>query len=162
MTTTFRATCLLLLATATLQSQSGTDPRRQLRDELLRILQPSRPPATGRMNAYDRTWEDWIRRTDELPPDFNTMPAVPDLPDPLVLQENGRTTRVTSPALWEKQKPLLRAQVEHWISGRMPPAPGNLRATVTATRHEGGVTIREVRLEFGPERRATLRIELVI
>jgi dienelactone hydrolase len=162
MTTTFRAACVLLLATATLQSQSASDPRRQLRDELLKILQPSRPPATGRMNAFDRTWEDWIRRTDELPPDFDTMPSVADLPDPLLLHENGRTVPVTTPAQWERQKPLLRAQVEHWIFGRMPPAPDNLRATVTATRHEGGVTIREVRLEFGPERRATLRIELVI
>ena len=44
----------------------------------------------------------------------------------------------------------------------MPPPPDNLRATVTATTHEGRATIRHVRLEFGPGQRATLRIELVI
>jgi dienelactone hydrolase len=44
----------------------------------------------------------------------------------------------------------------------MPPPPGNVRATVTASRHEAETTIREVRLEFGPDHRATLRVELVI
>jgi dienelactone hydrolase len=44
----------------------------------------------------------------------------------------------------------------------MPPAPNNLRATVTATHREGAATVREVKLEFGPAQRATLRIELVI
>jgi dienelactone hydrolase len=44
----------------------------------------------------------------------------------------------------------------------MPPAPDNLRSTVTATTKEGRTTLRQVRLEFGPERRASLRIELVI
>ena len=50
------------------------------------------------MNAYDRTWEDWLRRTGELPPDFDAMPSIPDLPDPLVLREDGRTVPVTTPA----------------------------------------------------------------
>ena len=44
----------------------------------------------------------------------------------------------------------------------MPPAPDNLRAIVTATRREGEVTVREVRLEFGPDRRATLRLQVFI
>jgi hypothetical protein len=52
--------------------------------------------------------------------------------------------------------------VEHWIFGVMPPAPTNLRSTVTATHREGNATVREVRLEFGPAQRASLRIELVI
>jgi dienelactone hydrolase len=156
------AACALLLVGATLYGQDSADARRQLRDQLLQILAPSRPPATGRMNAYDRTWEDWVRRTGELPPDFDTMPSIPDLPDPLLIHENGRSVPVTTRALWDRQKPLLRADVEHWIFGRMPPAPGNLIATVTATHREGGATVREVKLAFGPDHRATLRVELVI
>ena len=87
---------------------------------------------------------------------------MPELPDPLVLREGGRAVPVTTPALWTRQRAVLRSGVEHWIFGRMPPAPGNLQATVTATHREGGATVREVRLAFGPDRRATLRIELVI
>jgi dienelactone hydrolase len=90
------------------------------------------------------------------------MPSMPDLPDPLVMHEQGRATPVTTPASWTRQKALLRADVEHWIFGKMPPAPGNVRATVTATHHEGGATVREVKLEFGPDRRAMLRVDLIV
>jgi dienelactone hydrolase len=152
----------VVVAAATISGQSVSDSRRQTLEELLRILRPSRPPANGRINAVDRTWEDWVRRSGELPPDVVTMPSAPDLPDPLLLRENGRTIPVTTPDLWVRQKRVLRAQVEHWMFGRMPPAPGNLRATVTATRREDRTTVREVRLAFGPDHRATLRVELVI
>ncbi len=125
---------LLILGIAIVHAQSSDlEKRRHVLDELLKVLNPSRPPAVGRISAYDRTWEDWVRRTGELPPDFDAMPSMPDLPDPLVIHENGRATPVTTPALWTRQKQLLRADVEHWIFGRMPPAPGNLRTTVTAT-----------------------------
>jgi dienelactone hydrolase len=154
--------CIIAAVPLTVQGQSSAEARRQTLEELLRILRPTRPPANGRINAVDRTWEDWVRRTGELPPDFDAMPSIPELPDPLLLRENGRTIPVTTPELWARQKRALRSQVEHWMFGRMPPAPDNLRATVTASHREGRSTVREVRLEFGPERRATLRVELVI
>jgi dienelactone hydrolase len=152
----------MLFAVATLHAQPAQDLRRQALEEILRVLQPSRPPATGRINAVDRTWEDWVRRTGELPPDFDALPSIPDLPDPLARRQGARTVSVATPAQWAEQRRALRADIEHWIFGRMPPAPDNLRSTVTATRREGRTTLREVRLEFGPERRASLRIELVI
>ncbi len=162
MTLTRRLLCVCALAVVTVHAQSANDSRRQFLDELLRMLHPSRTPANGRINAHDRTWEDWLKRTGELPPDFDAMPSFPELPDPLLLREDGRTVPVTTPALWARQRRALRAEIEQWIFGRMPPPPDNLRATVTATTHEGRATIRHVRLEFGPGQRATLRIELVI
>jgi dienelactone hydrolase len=152
----------VLAAAPIATAQSSMEARRQTLEELLKILRPSRPPANGRINAVDRTWEDWVRRTGELPPDFEAMPSIPELPDPLLLRDNGRAMPVTTPEMWARQKRLLRDQVEHWMFGRMPPPPGNVQATVTATRRDGGVTIREVTLAFGPDRRATLRVELVI
>src|SRR5688500_5880572 len=162
MKSALRLFCVLAVAVSALHAQPPADPRRQTLDELLRMLQPSRTPVNGRINAHDRTWEDWIRRTGELPPDFDALPSMPDLPDPLVLREGGRTLAVTTPALWTRQRAVLRSGVEPWVFGRMPPAPGNLQSPVTATRREGGATVREVRLAFGPDQRATLRIELVI
>jgi dienelactone hydrolase len=150
------------LAVVAVHAQPGADARRQTRDEIVRMLQPSRPPPSGRINQYDRTWEDWVTRTGELPPDFDALPSIPDLPDPLLVREGNRAVPVTTPALWARQRQVLRGQVEQWMFGRMPPAPDNLRASVTATRREGNATVREVRLEFGPDRRASLRVELVI
>jgi len=153
---------VVLIAAATLQAQSGIDKRQQTLDELLKMLHPSRTPADGRINAFDKTWEDWLKRTGELPPDFDSMPSIPDLPDPLVLHDTGRDIPVTTSEQWSRQRAWLRNQIEHWIFGTMPPAPTNLRATVTATHREGTATVREVRLQFGPAQRASLRIELVI
>ena len=158
---TLRLALLLAAAAATVHGQAA-DPRRQTLDDLLRMLQPSRSPANGRINAFDRTWEDWLKRSGELPPDFDAMPSIADLPDPLLLTEGGRSIPVTTPAQWTRQRSALRTQVEQWLFGTMPPAPDNLQASVTASRREGGATVREVRLTFGPARRASLRIELVI
>ncbi|HET7100957.1 MAG TPA: hypothetical protein VFJ52_07400 [Terriglobia bacterium] len=141
---------------------SGNDRRRQNLEDFLSIFPPSRKPRTGRINAYDQTWEDWVKRTGALPPDFDTMPSNPGLPEPLLLRENGRSLPVTSKALWDRQKKWILSQTEHWVFGTMPPKPDNLRAVVTATRREGTTTVRDVRLEFGPDHHATLRLQLII
>src|SRR5207302_4089772 len=107
-------------------------------------LQDGRPPRStlfpyttlfrsGRINATDATWEDWQRRTGELPPDFAAMPSIPELPDPLVMRENGRSIPVRTPADWNRQRQWMRGQFEQWVFGKMPPAPGNLRAVSTGT-----------------------------
>jgi hypothetical protein len=121
---------------------------------LLHVLEPSRPPQTGRINATDRTWEEWQRRTGELPPRFSQMPAQPFLPDPLA----GVKTKLD----WEKRREAIRKDVEHWLTGRMPPAPENLRAVMTREERQNGILVRDVRLEFGPGHRGTLRLQLLI
>lgn len=128
--------------------------RRQANLEMLKVLEPTRKPRDGRMNRFDVTWEDWQRRTGELPPDFVTLPSTPFLPDPLA----GITTREE----WAKRRDEFKVLLQHWMTGRFPPAPDNLRAIVTAERTEGDVTVRDVRLEFGPGHRATLRVQLLI
>ena len=141
---------------------NGEDKRRKELEEFLKIFPPTRQPRTGRINAYDKTWEDWVKRTGALPPDFDAMPSNPGLPDPLVLKENGRRIPVTTQALWNRQRQWILSQTEKWLFGTMPPQPDNLRAIITGTRREGTSTVRDVRLEFGPDHRATLRLQLII
>ena len=119
---------ILAVAAVTVHGQTTTDSRRRSLDELLLMLRPSRTPANGRINAHDRTWEDWLRRTGELPPDFDAMPSVPELPDPLVLREDGRTIPVTTPALWTRQR--VRSG-RRWSTGS---SEGCLRRRTTCTR----------------------------
>jgi pimeloyl-ACP methyl ester carboxylesterase len=128
------------------------DKRREDLDVLLRILPPTTTNFTGRINAYDKTWEDWVRRTGELPPDFDSMPSDPGLPEP----------RLTTWEAWSREQQRIRALFEQWVYGKMPPPPDNLRAVVTGIHNEGGVTVRDVRLEFGPGHRATLRLQLMM
>ncbi len=135
--------------------------RRAYRDELIKIL-PSTGWPQGRINAVDKMWEDWLERSGELPPDFEAMPSIPELPDPLVIVENGRRTPIRTVAQWRKQREWIRAQFEQWVFGRMPPPPDNLRATVTDRRREGPITVEEVLLEFGPEHRGILHLQVLI
>lgn len=131
-------------------------------EEAIRLLRPSGTPPDGRINATDKNWEEWVRRTGEQPPDFDKLPSYAELPDPLVIRQGADAVKVTTPALWQTQRGLLKKDIEHWMFGKMPPAPDNLRASVTPDRREGQSRIREVKLEFGPGHRASLRIELVI
>jgi len=78
------------------------------------------------MNAHDKTWEEWQRRTGELPPDFDAMPSEPWLPDAL--------KGVASPAAWPACREVLKRDVQHCMFGRYPPKPENLRAVVTNER----------------------------
>ena len=126
--------------------------RQESLEVLLKNLPHSSTRITGRINAVDKSWEDWQKRTGELPPDFDSMPSVAALPDPL----GGVRTR----ADWDARRPWIRQQFERWVFGRMPPKPDNLRAVITGERQEGGATVRDVRLQFGPG--VTLRVQLIV
>jgi dienelactone hydrolase len=128
--------------------------QREALELLLRVLTPSQTPATGRISAFDQTWEDWRQRTGELPPVFSALPSQPFLPDTLAGVEDA--------GHWASRRAEIRAQLEHWLIGRMPPAPANLRCVVTSEEKQGDIAIRNVRLEFGPEHRGTLRLQLLI
>ena len=80
------AIVFLACSLAPVFAQQGEDRRRHDLDVLMNVLLPSRTPANGRINATDGVWEDWVRRTGELPPDFASMPSIPELPDPLDMQ----------------------------------------------------------------------------
>ena len=137
------------------QSASGDQEQRDALALMLKVLTPTRRAFRhGRISAHDFTWEDWQKRTGELPPKFSEMPSQPFLPNPL----HG----VHSKADWEKRRGEIRALAEHWMTGRVPPAPDNLRAAVTKETTEGNLTIRVVRLEFGPDHRAYLHLQLLI
>ncbi len=148
--------CLLLLG-----QDASLERRRQALEIILKVLPPSNPRITGRISPHDKTWEDWVRRTGELPPDFDRMPSIPALPDPLVLVEGGRAIPVTTPAQWARRRAWIRAQFERWVYGKMPPRPDNLRGEATAERTEGGARVRDVLLRFGPGGAGRLRVQLI-
>ena len=137
----------LLLSASVL---TAADRKKELAD-LQSILPPTGTHITGRITAQDKSWEDWVRRTGELPPDFDSMPSVPELPEP----------RWTSREAWPEERQRIRALFEQWVFGKMPPRPDNLRVVAMGTHDEGGVTVRDVRLEFGPGHRATLRVQKI-
>ncbi|WP_294080783.1 alpha/beta fold hydrolase [Proteiniphilum sp. UBA5384] len=114
------------------------------------------PDATqrGRVSYLDETFKDWLNRTGELPPDFDQMPSIPFLPDPLA--------SIGTPEQWKKQREWMKEQLTYYITGTAPPPPDNLQSKILNETEEDDLTIRTVELSFGPDRKAKLTLELII
>lgn len=105
------------------------------------------------------SWNAWQEESGELPPDFATLPKIPGLPDPLQFVD-GR--RVHTPADWAERRAEIRKLFEHYVTGAFPPKPAITNAVILdETRGDGFVT-RNVRLEFGPDGRGTLRVQVTL
>ena len=89
---------------------------------ILLLLPPDRT-RNGRVSYYDETFKDWQTRTGELPPDFDQMPSIPFLPDPLMLDEGERNVPVTNMDQWKEKRAWMKRQLERYITGTYPPAP---------------------------------------
>ena len=145
--------------------ENSQDRQNQYLKQLFSVLLPDHyrrrsdaPPPT----PVDSTWTSWQERSGELPPDFNNLPSLPFLPDPLVLDEGGENIPVKTIEQWMKKRQWMKEQAQHWITGTMPPPPSNLKAKILAERRIGTLTEQDVLLEFGPEHKAKLHITLLI
>lgn len=121
--------------------------RQETLDQMLRIFPESKP------------WQQWLDETGELPPDFDALPSIPFLPDPLITQDGDR---VTTPQEWKQRRAELLPLIQHYITGTTPPPPGNVRVARRDTRTEGALTFHDLTLEFGPEHRASLDMQLIV
>jgi len=100
-------------------------------------------------------FDEWLKKTGELPPDFRSMPASA-YPLPLVtVTRDGKPHPLTA-AEWPERRPILRALLEKWILGEAPPPPGNVRAIIESKSSEPTHEVWKVRLEFGPDHKAVL------
>lgn len=128
---------------------------------LLKVLPPDRT-ANGRVSFLDETFQDWLNRTGELPPDFDSMPSIPFLPDPLVIDEGGRNIPVENLSQWKEKREWMKEQLQRYVSGTFPPAPDNLEVKILSEEKDGQTTLRMVELSFGPGHQAKMTAELMI
>ncbi len=130
-------------------ADDATTRRRGYLAQLRRVLPESKP------------WEEWLDKTGELPPDFDSLPSIPDLPDPLTRNEAlPDQTAITDPADWPARRKEIKQLFHKWMLGTVPPAPDAVHAEQQGERREKGITVRDVELRFGPGRKARMRMEL--
>src|SRR5690606_35070661 len=143
-------------------SQSNIERQQKYLEEVLQINIKQRFRAnTRRVSLQDSTWDDWLKRTGELPPDFATMPSIPMLPDPLLSHKDGKA--ITTQADWREQREWIKAQYQQWISGHMPPAPPVVQAAILSdTTEADGTRVQLIKLSFGPQLKATMTVELIL
>ncbi|MBN2508155.1 MAG: prolyl oligopeptidase family serine peptidase [Verrucomicrobia bacterium] len=103
-------------------------------------------------------WEQWLRQSRELPPDFNLLPSTPFLPDPLRFADGGEARKEE----WPRRRRELLVLIQHYLTGVAPPSPANGRPSTLQSREEPGAFIDEVTWAFGPGHAARLRFELIL
>ncbi|HVW07233.1 MAG TPA: alpha/beta fold hydrolase [Bryobacteraceae bacterium] len=140
-------TILLALAALPGLRAMTQDERRQYLQKLETII-PKVP-----------SFEAWQQKSGELPPDFDALPRQNDLPDPLKFLD-GRPVR--TPADWKARRAEIASLFAKYQSGTMPPRPKLDHAVVLDETKENGYIVRNVRLEFGPGDKGTMRVRLTI
>jgi len=105
------------------------------------------------------SFQRWLDKTGELPPDFDALPRVNGLPDPLKFLD-GRPVR--TPADWTARRAEIRQLFEKYQTGTFPQRPKLDRAVVLDETRGNGYIIRNVRLEFGPGGKGSMRAQVMI
>lgn len=77
-------------------------------------------------------WETWLRRTGELPPDFDRLPANAFPPDLLTFQ-NGKV--VTDACQWAARRQEIRGVLDQYMLGQWPPPPAKIAIKYEPSRH---------------------------
>src|SRR5579872_4573416 len=105
---------LLLIAFPSLHALTP-DERKQYLNKLQTII-PDVP-----------SFRQWLDKTGEMPPDFDALPRVNGLPDPLKFLD-GRPVR--TPLEWKARRAEIRQLFEKYQLGTFPPRPKLDRAVV--------------------------------
>ncbi|WP_236979488.1 alpha/beta fold hydrolase [Membranihabitans maritimus] len=146
----------------TMDDQSAdTTKRKELLRQIVNLLPPDRP-GYGRVSYLDSTFNDWLKRTGELPPDFDKMPSIPSLPDPLTIDEGNKNIPVKTMEQWKQKREWMKEQLQYYITGTFPPAPDNLKSKIISEKMDGEVKVQMIELSFGPSHQAKLTLELMI
>src|ERR1017187_4150900 len=112
------------------------EERRQYLDKVLQGL-PDSPH-----------FKAWLQKSGELPPDFDALPRINALPDPLKFLD-GKPVRTA--AEWKMRRAEIWQLYVKYILGTFPPKPKIDRVVVLDETQGKGYLVRNVRLEFGPQ-----------
>lgn len=154
--------CLIFAAQSSIafgQTEEEEEDKRQAYLEELIELQED-PPSDNFVSFHDKTWLEWVERTGALPPNFEEMPSIPLLPDPLLIDEGGENIPVRTSAQWNEKRQWIKEQAKHILSGSFPSPPENITAEVLDERVVDGVKIEMIELRFGEDNKAKLTLEL--
>ena len=79
--------------------QQSIERRKEFLRRLIPLLALERDEdrSDPRIWMEHQSWKEWQETTGELPPDFATMPANADLPDPLVMEADGKEIPISGP-----------------------------------------------------------------
>jgi pimeloyl-ACP methyl ester carboxylesterase len=116
--------------------------------EKMQQILPSDPP-----------FDAWLKQTGTLPPNFDSLPKHDQLPDPLTFLDGHA---VKTAADWPARRAEIMNLFQKYVWGTFPARPKIGHVDVLDEAHQPGYTVRNVRLEFGPDNKGTMRVRVYI
>ncbi|WP_236971485.1 alpha/beta fold hydrolase [Membranihabitans marinus] len=141
--------------------ENDTIKRQKYLEEILNVL-PEDRPGFGRVSYLDSTFKDWLSRTGELPPDFDRLPSIVNLPNPLMIDEGVNNIAVSTPQQWQGQRQWMKKALQYYITGSFPTDVGEVKAKIISEKMDGEVKLQLIELRFGPNNAAKLTLEMMI
>lgn len=94
-------------------------------------------------------WESWLKKTGELPPDFDGLPSDALLPD---LLKSGNGNPVSDPKQWPARKEEIRKILDQYMLGHWPPPPPEVAVKYqNAPAEENGLYLKKnLQVLFAP------------
>jgi dienelactone hydrolase len=151
--TRYGLACLVvfLVSGAVGRAQNGkgktTEDQKQYLEKMQQIL-PSDPP-----------FDEWLKKTGALPPDWNSLPKHDQLPDPLTFLD-GRSVKTA--AEWPARREEILNLFQKYVWGTFPARPKIDHAEVIDEAHRDRYTVRNLKLYFGPDGKGTMRARVFI
>src|SRR5205814_2866695 len=95
---------------------------------------------------------------DAFPP-VDQLPSIKELPDPMTFLDGSK---VQSPQDWSRRHAELKALIQYYEYGHLPPAPKNVKATEIATQALPNLaaTEKRLKLEMGPNQQLSIHLDL--
>jgi len=99
---------IILSSTLNIMAQEDITRRQKYLEEVINIsnLKVNKKAYNAAITVKDSSWVDWQKRTGELPPDFEKMVSTPFLPEPLVLNKDGKEIALLNSKISELLKSL--------------------------------------------------------
>jgi dienelactone hydrolase len=141
----------ILLASAAVSRAQDSAAAKQNPQQYLEKMQQILPP--------DPPFDAWLKQTGTLPPDFDSLPKHDQLPDPLTFLD-GHTVKTA--ADWPARRAEIMNLFQKYVWGTFPARPKIGHVDVLDETHQPGYTVRNVRLEFGPDNKGTMRVRVYI
>ena len=111
------------------------------------------------MTPRSATFESYLLRTGDLPPDFGKLPSQARVPNVLCAAPAGPERDISTAEAWPAERERTMGLLTHWFMGSVPPAPENVTATVLEEREDPDCVYRDVELRFGPGGKAVLHLQ---
>ena len=87
------------------------------------------------------------------------LPSIKELPDPFLFQDGSR---VTTRDDWNRRRDELKALVQHYEYGYLPPVPNNVEAQEIGSKELADAVEKQYTLTMGPESRIKTTLHLTV